>query len=305
MAASTVGPNPQFHSLQNPNQRFQTLVDQSMDVLATLLADTQTPVPERAAIALQILQAAGLSTQPVADAPNHDSPQNGAVSAIAQQLSKTFNASQPALEPPVTDVGSQGEILPAQYIQIDRFLSPEEHQQALDIAWAHQKNFVSTTTTTNATDYRQSAVLYATFFAEFYELLTRRILDAMPAVLNHLNLAAFPVTQVEMQLTAHNDGCFYRIHNDSGDTPSASRVLTYVYYFNQEPKAYSGGELALYETHLKGGSPVKRDRTEIIEPRNNSIIFFDSRCLHEVLPISCPSQEFRDGRFTLNGWLRR
>jgi SM-20-related protein len=40
-----------------------------------------------------------------------------------------------------------------------------------------------------------------------------------------------------------------------------------------------------------------------VEPHNNSILFFPSYVLHEVLPIRCPSGAFADGRFTLNGWV--
>lgn len=107
-----------------------------------------------------------------------------------------------------------------------------------------------------------------------------------------------------MQMTAHNDGCFYKIHNDSGDKLTATRILTYVYYFYQEPKAFSGGELRLYNTELEGARQTALSQFEDIEPRNNSIVFFDSRCMHEVRPIHCPSRHFTQGRFTLNGWLR-
>lgn len=107
-----------------------------------------------------------------------------------------------------------------------------------------------------------------------------------------------------MQMTAHNDGCFYKIHNDSGDAPTATRILAYVYYFYQEPKAFSGSELRLYNTELDGTRQTALSDFEDIEPRNNSIVFFDSRCKHEVIPIHCPSRQFAHSRFTLNGWLR-
>ena len=53
------------------------------------------------------------------------------------------------------------------------------------------------------------------------------------------------------------------------------------------------------------GYYVAADSARLIEPRNNSIIFFLSRYMHEVLPVSCPSQSFADSRFTVNGWVRR
>jgi len=37
----------------------------------------------------------------------------------------------------------------------------------------------------------------------------------------------------------------------------------------------------------------------------NSIVFFPSNYLHEVLPTRCPSGEFADSRLTYNGWLHR
>jgi Rps23 Pro-64 3,4-dihydroxylase Tpa1-like proline 4-hydroxylase len=37
----------------------------------------------------------------------------------------------------------------------------------------------------------------------------------------------------------------------------------------------------------------------------NQIVFFPSETLHEVLPVECPSGEFADSRFTVNGWLHR
>jgi hypothetical protein len=42
-----------------------------------------------------------------------------------------------------------------------------------------------------------------------------------------------------------------------------------------------------------------------VEPRHNSIIFFPSEYMHEVMPVICPSREFVDSRFTINGWVRR
>ena len=105
-------------------------------------------------------------------------------------------------------------------------------------------------------------------------------------------------------MTAHNDGCFYKIHPDVGSPDTQTRELTYVYYFYQEPKQFAGGNLKIYDTEIRQSGIDKNGSSQIVEPRNNSIVFFNSRCLHEVLPIKCPSQSFEHSRFTLNGWLR-
>jgi Rps23 Pro-64 3,4-dihydroxylase Tpa1-like proline 4-hydroxylase len=121
--------------------------------------------------------------------------------------------------------------------------------------------------------------------------------------LKTLNLPEFAIDELEMQLTAHGNGNFYKVHNDS-DGEVIKRTLTYVYYFNREPKPFRGGNLRMYETNYVNGWIATPEYQEI-EPMNNRIVLFDSRCMHEVLPVESDSEAFGDSRFTLNGWLRR
>jgi Rps23 Pro-64 3,4-dihydroxylase Tpa1-like proline 4-hydroxylase len=194
-------------------------------------------------------------------------------------------------------------ILPSTYLQLDQFLSPEEHQQLVDYAIHQQLAFASSSTSTGAANYRESLVLHS--FPEFADLMRDRIHQAFPDVLTKLDLTPFTITEIEAQLTAHNDQHYYKIHNDNGSPDTATRELTYVYYFYQEPKPFTGGELRIYDSQIKNNYYVKAATFQDIEPRNNSIVFFLSRYMHEVLPISCPSQLFADSRFTINGWIRR
>ncbi|MBD2437848.1 2OG-Fe(II) oxygenase [Nostoc sp. FACHB-110] len=195
------------------------------------------------------------------------------------------------------------DILNSNYVQIDNFFSPQEHDRLIKYVLANKSQFVSTTTSTNDDSYRRSRVLYS--FPEFSELIVNKIQKIMPDVMSKLGMSPFVVSQIESQLTAHNDGNFYKIHNDNGSPDTATRELTYVYYFNREPKRFSGGELVLYDSEIKNGFYVKAESFKTIEPRNNSIVFFFSRYMHEVLPVKCPSQSFADSRFTINGWVRR
>lgn len=193
--------------------------------------------------------------------------------------------------------------LVSEYVQIDNFLTPEEHQRLLDYVLQRQSEFVSTQTSTQATNYRESVVLYS--FPEFSELISQRIHRLFPDVLSKLGLTPFQINQIEAQLTAHNDGNFYKIHNDNGSPDTATRELTYVYYFYREPKPFSGGELVIYDSKIENNYYVQAETFRTVEPRNNSIVFFLSRYMHEVLPVHCPTQQFADSRFTINGWLRR
>jgi Rps23 Pro-64 3,4-dihydroxylase Tpa1-like proline 4-hydroxylase len=191
----------------------------------------------------------------------------------------------------------------SQFLQIDGFLTPSDNQRLLDFVAQQQSDFVSTSTSVGDLDYRKSVVLHS--FPEFSNLITQRIRETFPDILSKLNLPDFAIQQIESQLTAHNDGHYYNIHNDNGSPDSETRELTYVYYFHNQPKAFSGGELKIYDTRIKNNYYVDAETFHIIEPRNNSIVFFLSRYMHEVLPIYCASRAFADSRFTINGWIRR
>ena len=203
----------------------------------------------------------------------------------------------PTPAPPVNDD------LISRYAQIDNFLTPAEKNKLLKYVLAKESEFVSTSTSTNAEDYRRSMVLHS--FPEFSELMVNRIKAILPDVLKSLNISSFPLGEIEAQLTMHNDNNFYKLHNDSGSPDTASRFFTYVYYFYREPKAFSGGELQIYDSKIENNFYVADKTFRTVEPRNNSIVFFLSRYMHEVLRVSCPSKAFADSRFTINGWVRK
>ncbi|WP_392533211.1 2OG-Fe(II) oxygenase [Nostoc sp. C117] len=194
-------------------------------------------------------------------------------------------------------------ILASDYIQIDNFLKPQEHKDLLKYVLEKESVFLPSNTSTKDINYRQSMVVYS--FPEFSELILKRIQAMIPDIISKLNLPSFSVSQIESQLTAHNDGNYYKIHNDNGSPDTATRELTYVYYFYQEPKSFSGGELLIYDSKIENNVYVNAETFKTIEPLNNSIVFFLSRYMHEVLPVNCPSQAFADSRFTINGWVRR
>ncbi len=193
--------------------------------------------------------------------------------------------------------------LVSEYVQFDQFFTVAEHQALLSYVQQRAAEFVPTTTFTSAKNYRESVVLYD--FPEYMALISERTQQRLPELFQQFKLAPFPVSQIEAQITAHNDGQFYKVHNDNGSQDTATRELTYVYYFHREPKAFSGGELIIYDSMIQNNHYVQAKTFQTVEPRNNSIVFFLSRYLHEVLPIRCPSQQFADSRFTINGWIRR
>jgi SM-20-related protein len=193
--------------------------------------------------------------------------------------------------------------LVSEFVQIDNFLTLEEKTRLVDYVLQNESAFVPTTTSTNEANYRRSMIMYS--FPEFSQLITKRIKAILPDVFRKLKIEAFPISEIESQLTSHNNGNYYKIHNDNGHPDIATREFTYVYYFYQEPKAFLGGELLIYDSKIENNYYVNAETFHAVEPRNNSIVFFLSRYLHEVLPVSCPSEAFADSRFTINGWVRR
>lgn len=289
--------------------KFQHLVAQSMDVLESIINNEQIPAAERASIALKILEMGGVSAQ-------KSSATSGTIENHQLSRSSTNGNYTPIAAPPATGLQANG-IKPtliqqqsifipcSNYIQIDDFLTPEENQYALDIALQRQQDYIESSTTTQADNYRKSSVLFAQYYPELSELIKSKVVAIVPEILSKLNQRPFAISEIEIQLTAHNDGCFYKMHNDAGSEKTATRELTYVYYFHKQPKAFSGGELKLYDTELKSSTVTTHPNYKLIEPENNRIIFFNSRSRHEVLPVVCQSKAFEDSRFTLNGWIRR
>jgi SM-20-related protein len=185
----------------------------------------------------------------------------------------------------------------------ENFLEPALLQDLLRFVADAEPRFVDSTVSTSDADYRHSKVLYD--FPRFSELFRTKMRSIAGDLAKRFKVAPFPVADVEAQMTAHNDGNYFKLHNDSGSPDTATRVLTYVYYFHNEPKAYSGGELRLYHSRIENGAYQSGELAAEIVPKSNSVLFFPSYCNHEVLPVRCPSQRFADGRFTINGWIRR
>lgn len=201
-------------------------------------------------------------------------------------------------------------VLPAKCVVLDEFLAPQEIDELMRFTLAHEGEFhtsevVSPTAEGGVIDYdhRRSRILTETGPHE--ELILQRIRGVLPQVLQKLGIDAFTVEGVEAQITASNDGDFFRFHSDNGSDTVAERQLTFVYFFQREPQQFEGGELRIHDARLEGGTYVSEGSYRTIAPQQNQIVFFPCELMHEVTPVKCPSRLFADSRFTLNGWLRR
>lgn len=200
--------------------------------------------------------------------------------------------------------------LPAQCVVLDEFLAPQELEELMGYALQREADFrtsevIAPAAETGVIDYdhRRSRVL--TDVGKHHGVLVDRIRTALPLVLARLGMAEFPIASVESQITASNDGDFFREHPDNGQEEVATRHLTFVYFFHREPRQFEGGELRIHDASLQGERYVSTGNYQTIVPQQNQIVFFACSLLHEITPVRCRSQAFADSRFTLNGWLRR
>ena len=200
-------------------------------------------------------------------------------------------------------------VQPTPLVVLDEFLAPQEWAGLLRFALRSGDRFTGSGILgaggedKSDDDYRRSLVLYE--LGGLHGVFANRIQSYLPHVLARLRLPPFPISRFEIQLTATNDGQFFREHKDDDAESVRTRALTFVYYFYREPKAFQGGALQLYDAQLDQRGNVSAGAPQTVYPTQNQVVFFPSDCLHEVLPVECPSRGFADSRFTLNGWVHR
>lgn len=217
------------------------------------------------------------------------------------------------------DTAQDGDILEARWFEIDRFLPADLRLRFLQWARHHAADFevgkvVDDGDVDHGHDQGDDPDQYRTNRANYNfratpeaQELVDRVVGQLPAILTGLGMPPFALGQVETQLTASNDGHFFKPHQDQGDDPRiANRELTFVYYFHRLPQAYSGGELRLFDSCMFGGVPhMIDDQHHDLPPRDNALLVFPSRAFHEVLPVNCPTKAFADSRFAVTGWVGR
>jgi Rps23 Pro-64 3,4-dihydroxylase Tpa1-like proline 4-hydroxylase len=196
----------------------------------------------------------------------------------------------------------------SQHIVHEDFLSPAEVDGLLAYCLDREEDFVESMVIQPGTtggvvkrDYRRSRALFD--LGDYRTVLEDRVRQCLPEVLEELGFAPFEPSHVEASLNATNDGGFFGLHNDNGHDLLHSRRLTFVYYLFREPQGFQGGDLRLFETRFTDGRYLATDHSERVAAVRNRVVFFPSVLEHEVMEVSCPSGDFADSRFAVNGWV--
>jgi hypothetical protein len=201
-------------------------------------------------------------------------------------------------------------ILPAQCVLLEEFLAPDELHDLMQDTLNREMEFqisevIAPGMPGGITDFehRRSHVLMD--LGERHDVLLNRLQACLPKVVRKLGQDSFRPSRVEMQITASNDGDFFRWHSDNAGETIASREITFVYFFHREPKTFRGGELRIYDSRWENGAYVPTQNYRAIVPQQNQVVLFASSLAHEITPVECPSRAFPDSRFTVNGWFHR
>ncbi|MGQ9837289.1 MAG: 2OG-Fe(II) oxygenase [Cyanobacteriota bacterium] len=219
----------------------------------------------------------------------------------ASPTSLTFAQPDPS-EPP--------QFYPCKFIKLDNFLPTQVNQAIFEHAIACQAQFIPSksysqnNTESESLKFRRSLRLDFAHFQEYGSLLREKIVAVAPKIFSELGIETFDIQIFEMEMVASYDGCYFTPHTDNSFPQTAFRQVSCVYYFHRDPKPYRGGELRIYDTQRKRPAPpMMYGAYDEVTPTNNSMVFFLSSCLHEILPVFSPSQVFADSRFTINTWL--
>jgi SM-20-related protein len=204
------------------------------------------------------------------------------------------------------------------YVQLRDFLAPADRDELLDWVLANEASFrpakIINEGEKGLIDATLRVAMTTRNLGPFQISLEQRMREAL-STLSAGTGTRPDASSVELELAAHGDGAHYIPHLDVsygkervplGAKAGEDRVLSAVYYFYREPKGFTGGELRLYRfgARPKTGAVAEADYVDV-EPIQNSVVAFPSWALHEVRPVRCPGDSFKDHRFALNCWYCR
>jgi SM-20-related protein len=191
------------------------------------------------------------------------------------------------------------------YKIVKNFLSEEQNKELLERTLNH-KGWKDSTIINNANNYRKSKVIYY-LDNDVITLFEGKIKDVYRDVLSELDMEDFDISKIEMQMTSSNNGDFFKVHPDAdykrGRGDVKKRKLTFVYYYFNEPKPFTGGDLKIYDFKDDNRTTHDASKFETIVPENNMLIFFQSDYWHEVEKVFC-EPSFENSRFTVNSWIQ-
>lgn len=100
------------------------------------------------------------------------------------------------------------------------------------------------------------------------------------------------------EITICGNGDFGLAHKDS-----EQNSLSFLYYFHNQPKSFSGGDLYIYDGDLQND---KSNHTYTkVNIQSDMFLIFPSHYYHEITPVQCPDNNLLNGRMAFVGHIRK
>ncbi len=194
----------------------------------------------------------------------------------------------------------ESEFAAAPFAILEQFLGSDANQGLLTDAIAKRNQF-RPTELQNSDQYgraqRTNLVTYD--LGAWGDSMRALVNEQLALVCERLNMPLFTSAFIQLKIAAYLNGDYFNAHQDNGKD-QRDRKISFVYYFNQQPKPYTGGDLLLYDSRFAPRAYVRSLYTRVI-PQNDSIIFFPSEYFHEVTPVTTRDPAFAASRFTIAG----
>jgi SM-20-related protein len=191
------------------------------------------------------------------------------------------------------------------FMQLPNFLDETSSAAILSYAVENEALFIPSTIYSQGSNLVSSVRVSMTFkdLGLNRPILEEKLRSLLPEMLEILEIPAFQVSEIELQLAAHGDGAFFKTHIDTAvhERAATPRLISAVYYLHSTPKLFTGGNLMIHPMPFGN----ENDQPKEILPENNSLVVFPSFSPHEVLPVVAPNVPFKDWRFAVNCWLHK
>lgn len=192
---------------------------------------------------------------------------------------------------------------PSMFFSQNYFFTNQLNSAIINYACKHEHDFTNAKigkTDVNAKEdsqYRQSLTLACP--QNIFNLLVAQINDQFDHICQKLLIKSFEIQKIEANIFNHLHGSFFKIHRDNFPGLE-SRKINFVYYFFNEPKQFSGGDLLVYDS-IPGTDTLQLNKFTKIISENNKIVFFPSEYMHQVTMLTLKNNQFNNGRFTITG----
>ena len=201
-------------------------------------------------------------------------------------------------------------------IIFDNFLSKEDNKKIIDEAYNNKSSFKTSVVggkpEVDATQRTNLSVSYDEIYknrrdkSSLINILASLIKDE--EFLNTIISMPYPlcdfgmINKYETQVSRYgNNSQKYKCHVDR--FTNHDRFISMIYYFHEEPRRFSGGDICFTDSPIYDGELCDKTRKiESFKSVNNRLIIFGSSTPHSVLP-TFSNDKFEDGRFSMNCWV--